>query len=338
MEKTMEKTMSNIIGNNLEIKEEKSIKNTLLYVKNANFNMESYEAKILSEENIDNLIKYQIAYDGENRVLKYDVSNTLSFEEYLKTNKLRKKDVCDVLLAIDDILLSIENYLISENSILLDLKAIRISKYRNSIRYKFITIPNLNYDFSYELSKLLIRILRFVDVEDKDALSLAYSLFVKSSKDNYTMNDLIDLVDKVRDKNVQIAYDVTMEDLINYDEEMAKEISEEVMEENKFDFTSVDTEKLNKEAEIDNRKPPNNSTYEDDESITIDEDTKGMLEESLFNDFNKDDKKIIKFKKNLFGMKKKKALKGHINIGLIGLSIAPIILVLLPTIYFILNT
>ena len=313
---------NNLIDNNIEINEEKNIKNTSLYIKNVKLNQESYEAKILSEENIDNIIKYQIAYDGENRVLKYDVSNTISFEEYLKTNKLRKKDICDVLLAIDDVLLSIENYLISENSILLDLKAIRLTKYRNTIRYKFITIPNLNYDFSYELSKFLIRILRFVDVEDKEALSLAYSLFVKSSKDNYTMNDLIELVDKVRDKNMQVDYNVTMEDLINYDEEMAKEISEEVMEENKFDFTSADADKLNMEVDIDNRKPPNST----------------MLEESLFNDFNKDDKKIIKFKKNLFGIKKKKALRGHINIGLIGLSLAPIIIVLLPTIYFLLNT
>ncbi len=327
----MEKTVSN----NIEIFEEKNIKNTSLYIKNIRLNAESYEAKILNEENIENVIKYQIVYEGENRLLKYDVSNTISFEEYLKTNKLRKKDVCDILLAIDDILFSIENYLISENSILLDLKAIRIVKNRNRIRYRFITIPNLNYDFSYELSKFLIRILRFVDVEDKDALSLAYSLFVKSSKDNYTMNDLMEIVDKVRDKNCHIDYDVALEDLINYDEEMAKEINEEVMEENKFDFTSIDADNVNKEMEIENRKQKDSATDED--SIEIDDETNDILEESLFNDFNKDDKKIIKFKKNIFGIKKKKALKGHINIGLIGLSLAPIILILLPTLYFILN-
>ena len=327
----MEKTVSN----NIEIFEEKNIKNTSLYIKNIRLNAESYEAKILTEENIENVIKYQIVYEGESRLLKYDVSNTISFEEYLKTNRLRKKDVCDILLAIDDILFSIENYLISENSILLDLKAIRIVKNRNRIRYRFITIPNLNYDFSYELSKFLIRILRFVDVEDKDALSLAYSLFVKSSKDNYTMNDLMEIVDKVRDKNSHIDYDVTLEDLINYDEEMAKEISEEVMEENKYDFTSIDADNVNKEMEIENKKHKSSATDED--SIEIDDETNDILEESLFNDFNKDDKKIIKFKKNIFGIKKKKALKGHINIGLIGLSLAPIILILLPTLYFILN-
>lgn len=334
----MEKTMNNsIIGSNLEISEEKNIKNTSLYIKNTKLNEESYEAKILSEENIENIIKYQIIYDGENRILKYDVSNTISLEEYLKSNKLRKKDVCDVLVAIDDMLLSIENYLISENSILLDLKCIRINKYRNNIRYRFITIPNLNHDFSYELSKFLIRILRFVDVEDKDALSLAYSLFVKSSKDNYTMNDLMDLVDKVRDKNVAEKYDVSMEDMLDYDEEMANEISLEAME-NKIEYTNDDVYAMSKQLENDDKKTTDENVYDDENHITIDDETNKILEESLLNDFNKEDKKIIKFKKNLFGIKKKKALKGHINVGLIGLSLVPIIIVLLPTLYFIINT
>ena len=118
----MEKTL-----NNIEYVEEKSIKNTLLYVKNLKMNMESYEYKILSEESIENMIKFQIGYEGENQLLKFDVSNTISLEEHLKTNKLQKKDVCDIILAIDEILFSIENYLISENSLVLDLKTIRLS-------------------------------------------------------------------------------------------------------------------------------------------------------------------------------------------------------------------
>lgn len=332
----MERAVNNLI-NNIDIKEEKSIKNTSLHIKNVKLNSESYEFKILSEESIENILKFQIMFDGENRVLKYDVSNTLSLEEYLKVNKLRKKDVCDILIAIDDILMSVENYLVSENSVVLDLKAIRLTKYRNNrIKYKFIAIPNYNVDFSYELSKFLIRILRFIDVEDREALTLAYSLFVRSSKDNYTMNDLMELVDKVRDKNQLDSYDVTLEDLINYDEEMAKEISEEMIEANKYDFIGEDPDEHRKSIELDMSKNQDDDMIEeDDENITMDDETNDMLKESLFNDFDKDDKKIIKFKKNIFGMKKKKALKGHINIGLIGLSLAPILLVLLPTIYFI---
>ena len=325
------------ILNNIEYVEEKSIKNTLLYIKNLKINAESYEYKILSEETIENMIKFQMAYEGENQLLKYDVSNTISLEEYLKTNKLNKKDVCDIILAIDDILFSIENYLVSENSLVLDLKAIRLTRLRNSrIKYKFVAVPNLNLDFSYELSKFLIRILRFVDIEDKEALSLAYGLFVRSSKDNYTMNDLIELVDKVRDKKYSISDDISMEELINYDEELAKEISDEIMEENRFDFSSIDSNEIQKEADkVD--KVKFNDDY-DDENITIDRETNDMLQDSLFNDFNKSDKKIVKFKKNIFGLKKKKALKGHIRVGLLAYAIAPILIILLPLLVFFIKT
>ena len=299
----MEKQISNYV-NNIDIIEEKGIKNTSLYISNVKLNTESYEYKILSEDNIENILKFQLVYDGENRVFKYDVSNTLSLEEYVKTNKLRKKDICDILIAIDDILLSIENYLISENSLFLDLKAIRLMRHRNNrIKYKFIAIPNFNFDFSYELSKFLIRILKYVDVEDRDALSLAYGLFVRSSKDNYTMNDLMELIDKARGNEDLEAYDVSS----NIDEEEYKKYIE-----------------------------PSYNKRKNDEDLTIDEDTKDALQESLFNDFDKEDKKILKFQKNVFGMKKKKALKGHINVGMIGLSLAPILLILLPTLYFIL--
>ena len=326
----MEKQISNYV-NNIDIIEEKGIKNTSLYISNVKLNTESYEYKILSEDNIENLLKFQLVYDGENRVCKYDVSNTLSLEEYVKTNKLRKKDICDILIAIDDILLSIENYLISENSLFLDLKAIRLMRYKNNrIKYKFIAIPNFNFDFSYELSKFLIRILKYVDVEDRDALSLAYGLFVRSSKDNYTMNDLMELIDKARDNEDLEAYDVSMDDLMNYDEEIAKEISEEIMEENRFDISNIDEEEYKKYIE------PSYNKRKNDEDVIIDEDTKDALQESLFNDFNKEDKKILKFQKNVFGMKKKKVLKGHINVGMIGLSLAPILLILLPALYYIL--
>ena len=319
--------------NNLDIQEEKSIKNTLLYLKHMQINTESYEYKILSEENIDSIIKFQIAYDGADQILKYDVSNTISLEEYLKNIKLKKKDVCEILLAIDKVLFNIENYLISENSVILDLKTIRLSKIRKgNNRYRFIAIPNYKLDFSYELSKFLIRILRFVDVEDKEALSLAYSLFVRSSKDNYTMNDLIELVDKVRDKTCEMSDDIAIEDLVDYDEEMANEVSEEIMRENGFDFQTIDEEKAIKDI------GKNGDLFDDDENVTIDKETNDMLQESVFNDFNRDDKKIVKFKKNVFGLKKKRALKGHINLGLIGYAVAPVIIIAVPVIVFFLKT
>ena len=306
-----------IVKNNLIISEEKSIKNTMLYIKNANINAESYEAKILSEENIENIIKYQIVYDGENRVLRYDVSNTIGLDEYLKTNKLKKEDICKIVYSIDDILLSVENYLLSENSVALDLKFVRVIRKTNGgITFKFIAIPNYNSDFSYELSKFLVRILRFIEIEDKGALSLAYGLFVRSSKDNYTINDLMELVDKVCDKSINYDGEYNVEDLIKYDEEMASEISEDVIEENRSEFVN---EEIKSYSEINNV-----ITSSDDSGLVIDATTKGIIGENLLDNFDKEDKKI----------KKNKALKGNISLNFVGFALAPIIIVALPLIYF----
>lgn len=309
------------LKNNIEIYEEKSIKNTYLCVKNININAESYESKILSEDNIESIIKYQVAYDGEQRILKYDVSNTASLEEYIKHRKLKKKDLCEILTSIDDMLSSLENFLVSENSIPLDLKFIRIERVKERNKYKFIGIPNYHSSFSFELSKLLIKILRYVDVDDKEAISLGYGLFVRSSKDNYTISDLMELVDIVKDNNDTLN-NLTTEDILRYDEEMAKEISEEIIEENKFNFEDLNEQK---ETEI--------FEDENDEEIAIDRKTKQALGESILNDFNKDDKKVLKFQKQSF--KKKKALSGHISLRLLMYLIVPIIILVIPFISYI---
>ncbi|MBR0038567.1 MAG: hypothetical protein IJP71_01010 [Lachnospiraceae bacterium] len=317
--------MMEMLNRKLEISEEKSIKNTLLYIKNINVNTESYEAKILSEDSIENMIKYQLAYEGENRVLKYDVSNTISLDEYLKFKKLTKKDLCRILFAIDEILLSIENYLLSENSLVLDMKLVRVSKKKNdNISFKFIAIPNYNSCFSYELSKLLIKLLRYVDVEDKEALTLSYGLFVRSSKDNYTMNDLMELVDKVYSKEED--EQINIDELMKYDEEMASEIVEDIEEDDK---TSIYEEIEPHDSAISNTIVSN-----DENSLIIDAKTKGILSESLLDDFDKEDEKIIEANRKPFAFKKKKALKGHISVGIIGYILAPIVVVALPILYY----
>lgn len=314
-----------MLNRKLEISEEKSIKNTLLYIKNINVNTESYEAKILSEDSIENMIKYQLVYEGENRVLKYDVSNTISLDEYLKFKKLTKKDLCRILFAIDEILLSIENYLLSENSLVLDMKLVRVSKKKNdNISFKFIAIPNYNSCFSYELSKLLIKLLRYVDVEDKEALTLSYGLFVRSSKDNYTMNDLMELVDKVYSKEDD--EQINIDELMKYDEEMASEIVEDIEEDDK---TSI-----YEEIEPHDSATSNTIVSSDENSLIIDAKTKGILSESLLDDFDKEDEKIIEANRKPFTFKKKKALKGHISVGIIGYILAPIVVVALPILYY----
>ena len=75
-----------------------------------------------------------------------------------------------IINSIEKLLYEIENYLISENSIYIDLKTVFIHKNMNKIVFKNILIPNLNIDFSFEFSKFLIKLMSYIDIDDKDAL------------------------------------------------------------------------------------------------------------------------------------------------------------------------
>lgn len=323
------------IKNEIEINEEKSIKSTNLYLRNVSINQESYETKMLSEENIDGILKFQIIYEGEERVLYYDVSNTISLEEYIKTNKLKKKDICDILDSVDKVLSSIENYLISENSISLDLKLIRVAKESSKNIYKFAAIPNLKSDFSRELSKFLLKILRFIDISDGSLVSLAYGLFVRSSKDNYTINDLMELIDIAREKTIK-KEDFDLEAIAKYDEELANEISEEIIENNRErEFYAAEfieepgyVIKNEKPSYIENNKEP---------VIDIDTTTKNIINDILFDSFDEPkDKKILKFKKPFDFFTKKHAMKAHISLDLIRYIMSPIAMIAIPLLYYLL--
>ena len=310
--------------NKIEILEEKGIKNTLLYVKNIDVNQESYETKILTEDNIKDLIKFQITFDTDKRVLLFDVSNTISFEEYLKTKKLNKYDIIDILYSIDSVLSSVENYLISENSVSLDSRMIRVERKNNKSNFKFMAIPNYNVDFSYELSKFLIRMLRVVDVDDKEALSLAYGLFVRSSKDNYTLNDLIELVDSAKDNNYINTHDFDIDSLYAYDEEMADELVKNE-EFKKNDSIIMDND------EIDVRESNELEDVEDlDDGIIMDEATNDILKDELFDNF--DGNKVIQFTKR--NLKKKKKLNAHIQVSLFGFAIFPFVMIFAPIVFY----
>ena len=155
---------------------------------------ENYESIILKDKYIPQTNKllditndcYVYEQDGEN------LKEWLHKEDFTgyKNNNLKKDDITSLIFALNNALSYLEDYLISENSIILDFETIT----KKGDTWLFTIIPNLNRDFSYELSKMLIRLLRYVDVYDKGALNIAYRLFVASSKDNYTITDLLRII------------------------------------------------------------------------------------------------------------------------------------------------
>lgn len=338
------------VNKGIDIVEEKGIRNTRLYLRNININTEGYETKILLEENIENILKPQVIYEEGKEILFIDVSGTISLEEYLKSNKIKKNFLCKVLISVDKTLANIENYLISENSLLLDAKSIRLIRNGKNTELKFVVVPNYNSDFSYELSKFILKLLRFIDIDDKEALTLAYGLFVRSSKENYTLSDLMEIIDVVKEKDT--SYSLDEKELYEHDMELAEEISDELIKENAFDkefseeFMEPKEEKIIKKSKIEFKKNKNEIVSEkpsvsilnidaddDEKKLPMDAETKKIIDNNIFDSLDEDNK-VINFNKPKFNFKFKKAFSGHINLSLLKITIMPLIIIAVPFILY----
>ena len=289
-----------IMNNKLDFTIEKNMRNTFLIIQNVKVNLQSYEAKILEEENIDKVIKYQMDFDGNSEVIKFNISGMNSLENYLKTNKLKKKDIVFIIKSIDEVLTNIENYLLSENSILLNTNTIMVKRVNNRVQLKFIMIPDYKSDFSYELSKLIVKLLRFIDANDKDGLRFAYELFVKSSKDNYTINDLLELIPK--EENIEDdGFDV--DESFDLMEEIDNNIDREEINEELLEYLDSDVDNFDKKFE---KKEVREESF--DEGICIDDETKNVLRDEFFDDNfdeeilnkNKRETKLVKSRKKIY--------------------------------------
>ena len=266
----------------LNVEINKSIKGNFIYIKDVYVNNESYEYKILMEQDIDNVNKMQIEYDGNKVNLLYDINNKITLENYLLQKKLNVASLLLIIKNINNLLNSISNYLLSENSVTLDFRTIVIDREGKSTKLKFCLVPNLNNDFSYELSKFLMRILRHVDIKDKNALPLAYKLFIKSSKDNYTIDDLLEVVKQYEEDNEKI-YDIYDENFV-FDESVL--LADE--NDNKEEFVDINSFYKNEDIKEDEKSINiENDIIETNQDIVMDDETRKLL-----NSFD-EDKEVV---------------------------------------------
>lgn len=300
----------------------KSIKGNFIYINDVYINNESYEYKILMEQDIDNVNKMEIEYEGNKTNLKYDISNKITLENYLLQKKLNVASLLLIIKNVNNLLNSISNYLLSENSITLDFRTIVIDKVNNKTRLKFCLVPNLNNDFSYELSRFLMKILRYIDINDKNALPLAYKLFIKSAKDNYTIDDLLEVV-KQYENDSENLYDIYDENLIFDENQIVNEINEE--KEDFYDLSKLYQNDDEKE-EINNIDDEVLNVVNSKDSLVIDNATKELLDSFDEGTDTYEEKKL---------KEKKEIVHAHIKLNPFKKIFMPLVSFVLPiSLYF----
>lgn len=212
---------------------EKNINDSYMYISGVKINTDSYESILLKNENIDRILKYYLVENDEICKIRFDITGLMSLDSYVKKNALKENDISFIINEISKMLTTTENFLISENSIILNPESIMMTLSRdknNKIKRKllFAVIPSYNGDFYEQLVKLLLYILRNVDKNDKKSILLAYNLFSESAKENFTINNLLNIISQDESNNVKqnINNDVGKnEDAYITDDQKAPELS-----------------------------------------------------------------------------------------------------------------
>ena len=109
-----------------------------------------------------------------------------TLNDFLKEKQLKKADINNLLKGVKDASGVSENLNFDFDKIGFD----------DDIGRTSFETKSEPIDFKYELSKFLVRILRHIDVNDNGAITLGYRLFVRSSKPEYTLDDLMEILNE----------------------------------------------------------------------------------------------------------------------------------------------
>lgn len=110
--------------------------------------------------------------------------NITPLSDYLRENKLGMKDYKNLVIGIRNGMNTLKT--IDFDNVYYDGKDIGL------------TPLNKEQDFYYDLSRFFVRMLRFCEIDNRETLNLAYSLFVTSSRTDYKIEDLVRVVEEVK--------------------------------------------------------------------------------------------------------------------------------------------
>jgi FOG: FHA domain len=191
---------------------------------------EWFQIKMLKENNIKGLLKFGISNVDNLQTYYYEISSKQPLSRIFETRGITSKEVKSLILEISATLKRMEEYLLSDKSILLEADYIYVDP--SDFKVFLCCIPGFPGDFSDGLRRLLQSLLNKVDYKDKDSVAIIYSLYQESLKENYSIEDLMQIFDlincsykEVEVKKEAVAQMIAAESLPSYIEESSGIIS-----------------------------------------------------------------------------------------------------------------
>ena len=152
-----------------------------------------YEAHMLAANTIQGLLGMRIRYTDGRASYYYDITSRQPLGRLLEGRQITVGEICGLIQQIYGTLKRMEEFFLGDKGILLEPQYIYIEP--ETFQAGLCFVPGLEGNFSESLSRLLQYLLRQVDHRDKRAVILAYSLYQESLKENYSLEDLLSLME-----------------------------------------------------------------------------------------------------------------------------------------------
>lgn len=161
---------------------------------------DSYVGKMLSENNIEGLLKFRQKHTEEGDVYCYEITSKQPLSRLLEGRLISYDEIRAILLSAAGMLRRTEEYLLKEEQILLEPDYIYVEP--EDFAVFFCLLPGYSQSFPDAFTQLLQYILEKVNHQDHRSVVLAYGLYHESLKENYGMEDLLKYLSGVeRGKN-----------------------------------------------------------------------------------------------------------------------------------------
>lgn len=148
-----------------------------------------YEARMLSANAIEGLLKFRVHQTEERREYYYEITSRQPLKRVLEKRTLSGGELRSILLGILAVLGRVEEYLLKEEQLLLDPEYLYLEPDRFTV--EICMVPGYQEETPQALSKLLGYLLERADHQDREAVVLAYNLYQISLRENYGTADLL---------------------------------------------------------------------------------------------------------------------------------------------------
>lgn len=181
---------------------------------------EDFREKMLIYNNIGGHLGLSIAYEGQDKIYRYNISGRKSLREVLKEQHMSEAFLMHLLKELEKVFVRGKSYMLEEENYIIHPDGLFINpEGQLGVCY----LPGYGKSVQEQLCALLGYLMDCVDVNDKQGVYAVYSSIVSAREGNCTFGSLIEALEKGRDIHVDIEKQLpTVKEEVNEEDDVIK--------------------------------------------------------------------------------------------------------------------